>query len=202
MTKEWLGRVVAVGRAGRYLIAATVCVSLLGGLALAEDPTVDDYIKALKPKLTRGLSRGTSGITPETRPESGVVSMHVNFEFNSARLTADAVAKLGMVRQATRSITIGSQKSVEWLVVGHTDAVGTADANRALSLERAKAVRNQLVTSNGVPEGTVYVWGAGKDHPIEKVDGPSEVNRRVEIFNCDVVPEDCRKAKETYGVSG
>ena len=73
----------------------------------------------------------------------------------------------------------------EWTSVrigGHTDSVGPAEANRALSLGRAKAVLSALV-ANGVAEGRLSAEGWGETKPV--VDATDEIghakNRRVEF---------------------
>jgi outer membrane protein OmpA-like peptidoglycan-associated protein len=67
-------------------------------------------------------------------------------------------------------------------VIGHTDSVGTLEANDALSLRRAATVRALLVTQ-GVAESSIEVAGRGEREPLVPVgDEVAEPkNRRVEI---------------------
>jgi outer membrane protein OmpA-like peptidoglycan-associated protein len=68
------------------------------------------------------------------------------------------------------------------LVVGHTDATGSAETNRVISQRRAEAVRDALVDA-GLDEGAINVIASGEDAPIadnETADGRSR-NRRVEV---------------------
>lgn len=65
---------------------------------------------------------------------------------------------------------------------GHTDAAGNAEANRALSLRRAQAVRDAFVRM-GLPPSRLTAVGAGQDEPVadnSTVEGRAR-NRRVEI---------------------
>lgn len=101
----------------------------------------------------------------------------VRFETNSNTLTADTAPVLDRVIAAMRQVP-----AAELVVTGHTDRVGTLDANDRLSLARAAAVRDLLVAA-GVPAQAVSVAGRGEREP--EVDTPDEVaeprNRRVEI---------------------
>ena len=68
-------------------------------------------------------------------------------------------------------------------LVGHTDASGDADANTALSLARAEAVRDALV-AQGIAADRIAVRGAGPSEPLAD-NGTAEgraQNRRVEVI--------------------
>ena len=68
------------------------------------------------------------------------------------------------------------------VVEGHTDSVGAAGMNQALSMRRAEAVRDALV-AHGVEADRVSVAGYGSERPV--ADNTSSAgranNRRVEI---------------------
>jgi OmpA family len=67
-------------------------------------------------------------------------------------------------------------------IQGHTDSIGSAAHNEKLSLERAGAVRDVLV-SRGVDPRQILVEGAGSSRPIADnatAEGRAE-NRRVEL---------------------
>lgn len=68
-------------------------------------------------------------------------------------------------------------------VVGHTDSTGDANYNMDLSLRRAQAVRDVLV-SDGVAPGRIRATGVGESQPVASnatVLG-REQNRRVDII--------------------
>ena len=68
------------------------------------------------------------------------------------------------------------------IAVGHTDSVGTDAYNQRLSVRRADAVKDYLV-SKGVEKNRVYTEGKGEKQPIadnKTAEGRAK-NRRVEI---------------------
>ena len=69
-------------------------------------------------------------------------------------------------------------------LVGHTDASGNAQANTALSLARAEATRDALVTLHGIDPARILTRGAGPSEPIASNDTPEgrAQNRRVEVI--------------------
>jgi len=69
------------------------------------------------------------------------------------------------------------------VVVGHTDTVGTDQANDALALRRAEAVRTRLIAS-GVSSDSIVAVGRGKRELRKQTpDNVAEPeNRRVEII--------------------
>ena len=67
-------------------------------------------------------------------------------------------------------------------LVGHTDAVGSLEANTALSRRRAEAVRRRLIDIHGADPAQVTAHGAGYLAPLaSNLSAPGrEMNRRVE----------------------
>jgi outer membrane protein OmpA-like peptidoglycan-associated protein len=72
----------------------------------------------------------------------------------------------------------GSGRQVR--VVGHADASGTPEANQALSLKRAEAVKSYLVAKGADPEMLVVV-GVGENDLKNPANPTAAENRRVEI---------------------
>jgi outer membrane protein OmpA-like peptidoglycan-associated protein len=66
-------------------------------------------------------------------------------------------------------------------VVGYTDSVGSDPYNSKLSLNRAEAFK-EILLSIGVDSDSVIVRGDSHLNPIEDVDGKSHINRRLELF--------------------
>ena len=101
----------------------------------------------------------------------------VQFESNGNRLAAGGDAVLAQMRAALANLP-----AAEVVIIGHTDRVGSVDANDRLSLARAETVREMLVAS-GLPRSAISVAGRGEREPaVPTADEVAEArNRRVEI---------------------
>jgi OOP family OmpA-OmpF porin len=102
----------------------------------------------------------------------------VNFDFNQARLTPNAERILDQVVKAYLG-----QRSMRTEIAGHTDTVGSEEANLKLSQRRAEAVRAYLI-SKGAYADQIIARGYGKSHLLvnpERNDTDSQRNRRVEL---------------------
>src|SRR5579862_1696746 len=124
--------------------------------------------------------------TPPAAPPSAPVPLpHVElqrqfqvfFDFDKSDVTA-AAAKV--IHAAADAIKAGNV--VNLTVTGHTDTVGTASYNQALSERRAAAVKQQLMV-DGVAAGDIATVGVGKAGLlISTADGVREPqNRRAVI---------------------
>ena len=81
------------------------------------------------------------------------------------------------------SILLKNNESLKLYVVGHTDNVGTIDANMKLSKDRADAVVNVLVTKYGIASARLKSYGVASLVPVASNDteeGKGK-NRRVEL---------------------
>ena len=109
-------------------------------------------------------------------PESAR-SFQVFFDFDKSDITS-AAAKV--IQAAADAVKAGNV--VKITVTGHTDTVGTASYNQALSERRAAAVKGTLV-SDGVSDGEITTIGVGKTGLlVPTADGVREPqNRRAEI---------------------
>ena len=81
--------------------------------------------------------------------------------------------------------TVLTTASGKFRIEGHTDTVGTADANKALSAARAKAVADYLASTYHVDPSKLQAIGMGEDGLLVKTPAQtSEIrNRRVVIVN-------------------
>lgn len=106
-------------------------------------------------------------------------SAEVLFDFDKYEIKPAGKAALQRLGAEIRSqgVTVGDID-----IVGHTDSVGTDEYNMKLSLRRAGAVRDFIV-SQGVNPGLIDVVGMGKRQPIASnatAEGRAQ-NRRVEV---------------------
>ena len=106
------------------------------------------------------------------------VELDVRFELGSARLTAPAQGQLDALAEALRSAELRDQR---FLIIGHTDASGSAVHNKLLSERRANAVKSYLVTGHGIDAARLHAIGLGEERLRNPIAPESAENRRVEI---------------------
>ncbi|MGE6444162.1 OmpA family protein [Pseudomonas bubulae] len=112
--------------------------------------------------------------------QEAIVVRDVNFEFNSARLTAADKEKLNIIAARLKKDAANAQLKV----TGYTDSVGNEAYNLKLSKARAQSVVEYLIDS-GVPRSQfVSVEGAGESNPVASNQTPEgrAQNRRTEIL--------------------
>jgi OmpA-OmpF porin, OOP family len=100
----------------------------------------------------------------------------VTFEFNKARLTANAQLVLDSV-----ALAFLGQPTLNVEIAGHTDGIGGEAANLKLSQQRAEAVRAYLIAKGANPANLI-ARGYGKTQLLinpETSDSDRERNRRV-----------------------
>ena len=110
------------------------------------------------------------------------IDLHINFEFDSARMTAGGRAQAEELGEALLLVEY-DEGPAEWLLVGHTDAQGALSYNRGLSVRRAESVRAYLVDEFGFDPRDITVEGRGEDQLLdeETTEAAHAVNRRVEV---------------------
>lgn len=110
-------------------------------------------------------------------PERPIVLHGVKFEFDKSRLTVKADSLLDLV-----AASLKRRPDVKVQVVGHCDWVGTEAYNQRLSIRRAEAVRDYLI-SKGVQAENLTFTGFGETQPMadNKTATGRALNRRVEL---------------------
>ncbi|MHB8837399.1 MAG: OmpA family protein [Gemmatimonadaceae bacterium] len=110
------------------------------------------------------------------------------YDFDSDVVLSQAAANLRNL-----AASLGKFPNTDILIVGHTDATGSADYNQGLSQRRATAAANYLI-AQGVASTRVRTAGRGEMEPIATNDSElgRQTNRRVEI--AIVANEATRKA--------
>ncbi|WP_433937818.1 OmpA family protein [Sorangium cellulosum] len=119
-----------------------------------------------------------AAVKEEKRGVVITLSGAVLFASGKSELLPIAKEKLNQV-----ATTLKDQGSPPLRIEGHTDSTGSAQANRKLSLDRADAVKNHLI-SVGLPADKITTVGHGPDRPVAdnaSVEGRAN-NRRVEII--------------------
>lgn len=136
-------------------------------------------VPAPSPDAASALASRLATIVPELGPRGAQMTLEdLAFEPGQATLRADAAIGLDRVLAFVERDTL---KTIR--IEGHTDATGSVEANRDLSLRRAEAVRDALV-ARGVPAGRVRVFGLGEGEPVAPNDDAEgrALNRRVVVI--------------------
>jgi outer membrane protein OmpA-like peptidoglycan-associated protein len=110
------------------------------------------------------------------------VNLTVTFASGSAELTPQAVRTLDELGRALASAELSGFR---FRVEGHTDTVGDAAQNQALSERRAAAVVQYLSTRHGIAPGRLQAVGMGESAPLVPTGDqvPEPRNRRVQVVN-------------------
>jgi OOP family OmpA-OmpF porin len=103
----------------------------------------------------------------------------VLFDFNKSDIKPAGKEKMKEYREKVRAEMSSASKV---MVTGHTDNVGTEEYNKKLSVRRAEAVRDYLI-SLGVDPAKLEVAGEGEAKPVadNSTAAGRAKNRRVEI---------------------
>jgi len=114
---------------------------------------------------------------PPPPAKKKIVLRSVHFDFDKATLKPAAKPILDEAVQVLRH-----EGSVDIIVEGHTDSIGTEEYNLALSRRRADTVRTYLV-NHGIARSRITAEGMGESKPVasnDTADGRAQ-NRRVEL---------------------
>jgi len=173
-------------------------------------PSTNQVIEALSPAATspgdadyeddimqnsksRSIDMGSLEVTPKVNKKKikkiihkalqkasteAAMSMEIFFAYNSAELTDVARDYLKPVGEAMASEKL---QSLDFVVEGHTDAIGGYAFNKNLSEERAKSVKRFLVDVFHIEPSRIQIIGKGKSELLDPKNPQSEVNRRVRI---------------------
>ncbi|MGE5480157.1 MAG: OmpA family protein [Chloroflexota bacterium] len=126
------------------------------------------------------FNKGQQRLVKKTIPivELGRKLIIENLLFETNKFTLpDNVGELNLLADFLRA-----KSTVEILIEGHTDNVGSASVNLKLSELRAQAVKEYLV-KKGIADARIQTKGFGKTKPIatNKTEFGRQLNRRTEI---------------------
>ena len=175
MTQKLTAAILAGALAGLWTVAASAgSPDDQGQKAVLSNEQIQQALQA--PQVTRGFS--PRGLARRQSSDTGQsVNLNIPFEHNSSALMPQAAAQLKELGMALTSASLGKDK---FLVAGHTDAKGSAEYNKQLSLKRAEAVKRFLV-AKGMDAGRLTTVGFGSEKLLAP-DRPEDAsNRRVEI---------------------
>jgi OOP family OmpA-OmpF porin len=137
--------------------------------------------KECNPELFPEVAEAPPAPPPPPMPvyEKHTVSATALFDFDKSVLKPAGKEAIHGIDEEIKS---SEAKVIDINVVGHTDSVGTEEYNQQLSVRRANAVKDYMV-SEGIDPGIIDVKGMGESEPVASnatAEGRAQ-NRRVEI---------------------
>jgi outer membrane protein OmpA-like peptidoglycan-associated protein len=141
----------------------------------------------------RGPSASSTNSTAAASQNAGLVANIQSsgmFDSDSDQFTTEGLRQaraLADIYKPETSTNAGQPpESSALLIVGHTDATGTAVHNQELSERRARTM-GRVLAEAGIDPSRVYFQGAGSGRPIadNTTDEGRALNRRVEITSLD-----------------
>lgn len=184
----------------RVRMLLTTMALLLGGtvgLALAQaqqNPTPQQILKSLTPSpgmanTNRGIRFATphGGAPAQTHSpaQAPSVSLNVDFATGSAALTPQAMQALDSLGRVLGNASLAAY---HFRIEGHTDTVGSAALNKALSERRAEAVVEYLTSKYNLNASRLQAVGMGEQGLLVPTPDqtPEPRNRRVLVVNAGV----------------
>lgn len=156
----------------------------------ADDSTPD--CRSLVPFNYDGAGSGRGGAEGSVgASERAVYFPDINFDFDARSLN-----NLGKAKAAQVKGLLMKDQAVKVVLQGHTDYKGSDEYNMKLGMDRAEAVRQELVAS-GVAAERLSTVSFGESQPLfsEEEDWARAANRRVEVHNDPGTPVEEPKLK-------
>ncbi len=148
------------------------------GVATEKEGYLFNSINFNLPKFAEYQEIDTHIIMVRAEVGSKVILKNIFFDVGRADLKKESIAEVEKIQEL-----LLANPNLKVQINGHTDNTGNAASNKTLSLKRAGAVVDYLV-SNGVNASRLSAKGYGSDRPIVSNDdemGGREINRRTEI---------------------
>ncbi len=161
-----------IGKASGSTAKGAIIGAIVGGAAGA-------LIGHQMDKQADELKRSIPGATVERVGEGILVTFASGllFDFDSDVIRGSTRSNLDELARS-----LAEHPGSNLMIVGHTDAIGSADYNQRLSERRAAAAEHYL-SSRGVSSSIMAIRGMGETEPVatnDNEDGRSR-NRRVEV---------------------
>jgi OOP family OmpA-OmpF porin len=161
-----VGAVVVHHAGGETVLDSAYAAARIRGTGNVENVTLD------RTEVERIFGPALSALPPSP------VSFMLYFLEGSDELTPESRLNLNRI-----AAELATRPAPDVAVIGHTDLVGSDQYNDALSTQRARRVRDELVRAH-VPSEGIEVAARGKREPLypTPVGVPEPRNRRVEII--------------------
>jgi outer membrane protein OmpA-like peptidoglycan-associated protein len=192
------------------VLVGALAVFMGAGSVQAEDqPSEDQILRALKPRVTRSLTAApadpakaveerriiedalqqsrTRSLSSAQREQVAAVAkekpkidLEVYFDYKSSAIASRAVPTLMSLGKALSNPDL---KGSVFMIAGYTDAKGGDQYNLTLSEQRAEAVKRFLIQKFSLPAESLMSVGYGKEHLKDPQNPLAAENRRVQVVN-------------------
>jgi len=180
---------------------------LFGAAYAGEQPTEEQMLEALKPRITRSMTESpadvgradtqhaidilrqgqTRSLSSSQREQVSAVAkerpkidLEIYFDYRASGISPKAVPSLDKLGKV---LTNPDLKGSVFMIAGYTDAKGSDSYNLTLSERRAGAVRKYLIDKFGLPADSLTAVGYGKEHLKDPQHPYAPENRRVQVVN-------------------
>ena len=123
-----------------------------------------------------GDSVNNDSVSIVTKNSENKILQIIYFDFDKSKLSDVSIEEI------KNFINTNKKTIKKFIVIGHTDTMGTKKYNKVLSLERAEVVQ-KVLTELGIEKNNIHILGKGEDNlrvqTADEVKHPA--NRRAEI---------------------
>lgn len=136
----------------------------------------DESVKNKNGKEAKINKKNEGGIIVVTENDKSEVMQIIYFDFDDSTLSQVSINTLiNFLNKNKRDLS-------KYIILGHTDTMGSNDYNQTLSVKRAEIVK-EILTDQGISEKAISLLGKGENELF--VNTPDEVkhpaNRRAEV---------------------
>lgn len=152
-------------------------IHVAGWYGNGSNEQTDSYMVTIVEKSTMDQVISAADISSNIKT-TGHIALYILFDTGLATIKAESRPALDQI-----ATTLKRETSLKVYIVGHTDNQGSLEANMKLSLDRANAVSNELITKYGIPSTQMIPKGVGSLCPVSTndTDDGRKMNRRVEL---------------------
>ena len=147
---------------------------IFGSLEKEEGISTKQKINNEISKLDDSVSEDSVSIV--TKNSENKILQIIYFDFDKSKLSDVSIEEI------KNFINTNKKTIKKFIVIGHTDTMGTKKYNKVLSLERAEVVQ-KVLTELGIEKNNIHILGKGEDNlrvqTADEVKHPA--NRRAEI---------------------
>jgi len=174
--------VTAVTATAQTKLNRNEIINSLQGAQQKVDVSADDLQKAAFENIQKYPGANAPGNLPlwDKLASLRQFNVEITFDFDSARIKPESYETVGLIADALHTPYLQGQT---FFIVGHTDAKGAREYNLELSIRRAKAIRDALVTTFQVPGDYLFAIGMGEEQLREPSKPDAAINRRVQLIN-------------------